>query len=95
MIEKAKEACKNSWYNINEHFEDILDMVSIGSKAERQIYDIKFSRYACYLIVQNADPSKSIVAMGQNYFAIQTRRQELNDQNSLDQQRVKKWDENT
>ncbi len=54
-------------------------MVKIGSKAKREIIDFKLSRYACYLIVQNADPSKEIVALGQTYFAIQTRKQELSE----------------
>ena len=73
VIEKAKIACENSGQRIEEHFEDILEMVTIGSGAERQIDSVKLSRYACYLIVQNADPSKKIVAQGQTYFAIQTR----------------------
>jgi DNA-damage-inducible protein D len=54
-------------------------MVEIGSGAKRQIEDMRLSRYACYLIVQNADPAKPIIANGQTYFAIQTRRQELAD----------------
>lgn len=73
VIEKAKIACKNSGQNIEDHFEDILEMVAIGSGAERKLDSVKLSRYACYLIVQNADPSKAIVAQGQTYFAIQTR----------------------
>jgi len=73
VIEKAKIACKNSGQRVEDHFEDILEMVSIGSGAERPVESIKLSRYACYLIVQNADPSKTIVAQGQTYFAIQTR----------------------
>ena len=77
VIDKAKEACKNSGYAVADHFEDILDMVSIGSGAEREIDDVKLSRYACYLIVQNADPGKEIVALGQTYFAVQTRLQEI------------------
>lgn len=77
VVEKAKEACKNSGHNIADHFVDINNMVDIGSKTKRQISDIKLSRYACYLIVQNGDPEKSVVANGQTYFAIQTRRQEL------------------
>ncbi len=52
-------------------------MVNIGSKTSRSIIDYKLSRYACYLIVQNADPRKEVVALGQTYFAVQTRRQEL------------------
>jgi len=78
VIEKAKDACKNSGQPVENHFEDYLEMVKIGSGAQRPFDDgIKLSRYACYLIVQNADPSKEIVAIGQTYFAIQTRLQEI------------------
>ena len=77
VIDRAKEACKNSGYNVADHYENILGMVSIGSGAEREVDDVKLSRYACYLIVQNADPSKEIVALGQTYFAMQTRLQEI------------------
>lgn len=73
VVEKAKIACQNSGQRIEDHFEDILEMVGIGSGAERSVDSIKLSRYACYLIVQNADPNKTIVAQGQTYFAIQTR----------------------
>lgn len=73
VIEKAKIACENSGQRIEDHFVDINEMVAIGSGAVRPIESIKLSRYACYLIVQNADPSKTIVAQGQTYFAIQTR----------------------
>lgn len=73
VIEKAKIACKNSGQMTENHFVDINEMVNIGSGAKRVVDSIKLSRYACYLIVQNADPSKTIVAQGQTYFAIQTR----------------------
>lgn len=73
VIGKAKEACQNSGIPIEDHFVDINEMVTIGSGAERPVDSVKLSRYACYLIVQNADPSKTIVAQGQTYFAIQTR----------------------
>ncbi|MEE1317553.1 MAG: DNA damage-inducible protein D [Prevotella sp.] len=73
VIGKAKEACQNSAIPIEDHFVDINEMVTIGSGAERPVDSVKLSRYACYLIVQNADPSKTIVAQGQTYFAIQTR----------------------
>lgn len=76
-IERAKEACQNSDQKIENHFVHTHEMVTIGSKAERQIENIKLSRYACYLIVQNADPSKEVVALGQTYFAVQTRLQEI------------------
>lgn len=77
VISKAKEACINSGHKTSDHFEDILEMVQIGSGAERELDSIALSRYACYLIVQNADPSKEIVALGQTYFAVQTRKQEI------------------
>ncbi len=85
VIEKAKEACKNSRSIIEDHFEDILDMVEIGSGAQRRISDIRLSRYACYLVVQNGDPAKPVIANGQTYFAMQTRRQELADNPSFQQ----------
>jgi len=80
VVEKAKEACRNSGHNPADHFSHMVKMVSIGSGAQRETEDIKLSRYACYLIIQNADPAKEIVALGQTYFAVQTRRQELSDE---------------
>ncbi|MBF0594708.1 MAG: DNA damage-inducible protein D [Candidatus Omnitrophica bacterium] len=77
VLEKAKVACQNSKQVVSDHFVDINEMVPIGSGAERGVKDVYLSRYACYLIVQNADPSKPIVAIGQTYFAVQTRKQEL------------------
>lgn len=77
VIDKAKEACQNSNQSIKNHFVDINEMVGIGSGAERPLPSVKLSRYACYLIVQNADPSKVIVAQGQTYFAVQTRIAEI------------------
>jgi DNA-damage-inducible protein D len=92
VIKKAKTACKNSGQSVSDHFEDILDMIKIAKgtvkEAERGIKNIKLSRYACYLIVQNADPSKKIVALGQTYFAVQTRRQEEQDKMIEDRKRV-------
>lgn len=85
VIEKAKEACRNSGYEIQDHFEEFLGMVDIGSGAKREVPDVKLSRYACYLIVQNADPTKSVIANGQTYFALQTRRQELADDKTFQQ----------
>ena len=94
VIEKAKIACEGSGQSITDHFVHYHEMVSIGSNAKRQLDGIKLSRYACYLIVQNADPSKEVVALGQTYFAIQTRLQEIqqteqyNNLNSEDEKRL-------
>jgi len=77
VIDKAKTACKNSGNDISDHFADVSKMVDIGSGAERKVEDIQLSRYACYLIVQNGDPRKEIIALGQTYFAVKTRQQEL------------------
>lgn len=77
VITKAQEACLNSEINIIDHFVGVDKMVGIGSKTSRSIEDYKLSRYACYLIVQNSDPRKEVIALGQTYFAVQTRRQEL------------------
>jgi DNA-damage-inducible protein D len=83
VIAKAQEACKNSKQKLPDHFADVRTMVQIGSGTERELDDVKLSRYACYLIVQNGDPRKEIIARGQTYFAIQTRRQELEDDASF------------
>src|SRR4030043_828075 len=77
VIEKAKTACKNARYEPADHFLDIRKMVSLGSGAEREIDDIALTRYACYLIAQNGDPSKDQIAFAQTYFAVQTRKQEI------------------
>lgn len=76
-ISKAKESCKNNGYEVEDHFADVSNMVKLGSGATREVDDYRLSRFACYLIVQNADPSKKNVAMGQAYFAIKTRQKEL------------------
>lgn len=85
VISKAKEACKNSGHTIEDHLVDFNEMVPIGSGAQREMESVKLSRYACYLIVQNADPSKEIVATGQTYFAIQTRLQEIRQMDEYNQ----------
>ena len=77
VIERAKEACANSVQEVPNHFEDILEMINLGKTAQREVESVKLSRYACYLIVQNADPGKEVVALGQTYFAVQTRLQEI------------------
>jgi len=93
VIEKAKEACQNSGQVIHNHFVEANEMVSIGSEAKRLVGTVLLSRYACYLIVQNSDPSKEVVALGQTYFAIQTRRQEEADQLVEDNKRLRLRDE--
>ena len=87
-INKAKVACENSGEVIHNHFVDTNEMVQIGSGAEKLIETTYLSRYACYLIVQNSDPTKVVVAKGQTYFAIQTRRQERADNLIEDHNRV-------
>ncbi|WP_448607176.1 DNA damage-inducible protein D [Paenimyroides ceti] len=77
VISRAKEASAKSGQNIADHFEDILEMIPLAKGAQREVESVKLSRYASYLIVQNADPSKEIVAQGQTYFAVQTRIQEI------------------
>lgn len=83
VVEKAKIACQNAGQITEDHFADISKMVPIGSNTQRQVDDLRLSRYACYLIVQNADPSKPVIALGQTYFAIQARRQELQDSSAF------------
>ena len=80
VIDKAITSCKNSKFNVFDHFVEANKMIEIGKTAKRKILDYKLSRYACYLIVQNADPSKEVVALGQTYFAVQTRKQEITEQ---------------
>jgi len=77
VINKAKESCNNSNFNISDHFADVGKMVEIGSSAVKQILDLKLTRYACYLIAQNGDSRKKTIALAQTYFAVQTRKQEL------------------
>lgn len=77
VIDKAKDACRNSKMVIEDHFADVGKMVQIGSGAEREQKDYKLTRYACYLIAQNGDSRKKSIALAQTYFAVQTRKQEI------------------
>lgn len=84
-IKRAIRACRNSGQPVADHFPEIRKMVNLGSGAKRQVKDYELSRYACYLTIQNADPEKEIVALGQTYFAVQTRRQEVADADKVAQ----------
>lgn len=91
VIDRAQKACENTGFNVQDHFRDVTKMVQLGSGAEREIDDVMLSRYACYLVVMNGDPTKEVIAVGQTYFAVKTRQQELIDnyeQLSEDQKRL-------
>ena len=88
VINIAQKACNNSNYNASDHFSQVGKMVDIGSNTSRNLIDYKLSRYACYLIAQNSDPRKEVVALAQTYFAIQTRRQELYDERLENERRL-------
>ena len=83
VIDKAKEACENAGNIVSDHFVDVNKMINLGKGAERYIDDYKLTRYACYLIVMNGNPRKKVIALGQTYFAVQTRKQEVEDFQNL------------
>ncbi|MBI2425603.1 MAG: DNA damage-inducible protein D [Candidatus Hydrogenedentes bacterium] len=88
VIEKARSACQNAGYVASDHFLDIRKMVGIGSGAQRPVDDIALTRYACYLIAQNGDPAKPVIAFAQTYFAVQTRKQEIIEQRLAEVERL-------
>lgn len=77
VIDKAKVSCISSNIEVSDHFVDINKMIELAKGAKREIIDTALTRYACYLIAQNGDPSKQEIAFAQTYFALQTRKQEL------------------
>lgn len=89
VIEKAKTTSVNTDIDIDNHFADVGKMVEIGSGSQREIQDIALTRYACYLVAQNGDPTKPEIAFAQSYFAVQTRKAELVEQRLLDSERVR------
>ena len=88
VIEKAKAACEGSEVTVTDHFVDINKMVELGSGSKRPVEDAALTRYACYLVAQNGDPSKNEVAFAQTYFAVQTRKQEIIEKRLLDLARI-------
>jgi DNA-damage-inducible protein D len=83
VIDKAKSACKLSGDEEENHFSHVGKMVDLGSGAKKDVGDIRLTRYACYLIAQNGDSRKKPIAFAQTYFAIQTRRQEIKDEEGI------------
>ena len=77
VIDKAKSACENSGVSVIEHFPDVRKTIKMPKGAEKIISDYKLTRYACYLIAQNGDSRKKVIALAQTYFAVQTRKQEI------------------
>ncbi|OGD79095.1 DNA damage-inducible protein D [Candidatus Collierbacteria bacterium RIFOXYB1_FULL_49_13] len=87
-VNRAQEACQNTGQDTMDHFRDVTKMVEIGSGTQRAVEDVLLTRYACYLVAQNGDPRKPQIAFAQNYFAIQTRRQEIWEQRTMENKRL-------
>lgn len=86
VVEKAVLTCKNAEQKPTDHFSDVSNMIEVAKNARREVQDIKLTRYACYLIAQNGDPRKEEIAFAMNYFAVQTRKQELIEE------RISQWE---
>jgi DNA-damage-inducible protein D len=89
VLEKAKTSCEQSGEAISDHFLRVGKMVPLGSGSEREIEDYLLTRYACYLLAQNGDPRKEVVAFAQTYFALQTRKQELIEKRMVLEERIR------